>query len=100
LLGGALALVLLVKEAPVVLDAANRGNRVGRYLHQVQASLAGNLQSLEGRKNAHLFAVFVNDADFTRANSIVDADKGLCRTFVECDDLLQKSFLARLRSLP
>jgi len=32
-----------------------------------------------------LFAVFVDDADFAGANSIVDADKGLGRTFIECD---------------
>jgi len=32
-----------------------------------------------------LLAVFVNYADFARTNPIVDADKGLCRTFVECD---------------
>ncbi len=34
-LGGAFALFLLVEETAVVLDAADRGNRVGRYLHQV-----------------------------------------------------------------
>jgi hypothetical protein len=35
--------------------------------------------------NAELFAVFVDYADFARANPVVDADKRLCRTFVECD---------------
>jgi hypothetical protein len=32
-----------------------------------------------------LLAVFVDDANFARANPVVDADKGLCRTFVEYD---------------
>ena len=77
--------VLFVKEAAVVLNAADGRNRVGRDLDQVQATLAGDLQGLKGRQNAHLFAVFVDDADFARANPVVDADKGLCRTFVECD---------------
>ena len=98
-LGGALALFLLVEEAAVVLDAADRGNRVGRNLHQVQAALAGNLQRLKRRQNAQLFAVFVDDADFARANPVVDADKGLCRTFVECDGAPPKVAAARLRDL-
>ena len=32
-----------------------------------------------------MFAVFVDHADFAGANAIVDADKRLGRTFVECD---------------
>jgi hypothetical protein len=32
-----------------------------------------------------LFAVFVNHADFARPDAIVDADKRLGRTFIECD---------------
>jgi hypothetical protein len=32
-----------------------------------------------------LLAVFVDNANFARANPVVDADKGLCRTFVEYD---------------
>ena len=34
-LGSAFALFFLVEETAVVLDAADRGNRVWRYLHQV-----------------------------------------------------------------
>ena len=100
LLGGAFALFLLVEEAAVVLDAADRGNRVGRNLDQVEAALAGDLQRLKGRQDAQLFAVFVDDADFARANLLVDADKGLCRTFVECDGAPPKVAAARLRGLP
>ena len=84
--GGAFALFLLVEEAPVILDTADGWDGVGRNLDKVQTTLAGNSQRLEGRKDAELFAVFVDDADFARANSIVDANKGLCGTFVECDD--------------
>jgi hypothetical protein len=32
-----------------------------------------------------LFAVFVDDADFARANPVVNANEGLCRSFIECD---------------
>ena len=82
---GALALFLLVEETAVVLDAAHRGDGVGRDFDQIQAALACDLQRLKGRKNSKLFAVFVDDADFARANPVVDADKGLGRTFIECD---------------
>jgi hypothetical protein len=47
-----------------------------------------------------LLAVFVDYADFARAYLIVDANKGLCRTFVECDGAPPKVVPARLRNLP
>ena len=97
LLGGAFALFLLVEEAAVILDAADGRNRVGRNLDQVEAALAGDFERLKGGQNAQLFAVFVDDADFARANPVVDADKGLCRTFVECDGTPPKVVAARLR---
>jgi hypothetical protein len=43
-----------------------------------------------------LLAVFVDDADLARANPVVDADKGLSRTFVECDGAPPKVAAARL----
>jgi hypothetical protein len=52
LFGGPFALFLLVEEAAVVLDAADRGNRVSRNLYQVEASLAGDPQRLKRRQNA------------------------------------------------
>jgi hypothetical protein len=52
LFGGALAFFLLVEVAAVVLDAANRGNRVGGDLHQVETPLAGDLQRLKRRHDA------------------------------------------------
>jgi hypothetical protein len=79
----AVALVLLVKELPVILNAADGRLGRGRNFDQVQATLAGYLQSFKGRQNAELFTVFVNDADFTRANSVVNADKRLGRTLID-----------------
>jgi len=75
--GGAFALFLLVEEAAIVLNAADGGDRIGRNLDQVETAFAGDLQGLEGGQDAELFAVFVDDADLTCANSIVDADKRL-----------------------
>ena len=80
---GAFALFLLVEEAAVVLDAADGRNGVGRDFDQVETALAGDLQRFKGRQDAELFAVFVDHADFAGANAIVDADKGLGRTFIE-----------------
>jgi hypothetical protein len=95
-LGGAVTLFLLVEEATVILNAADWRNRVGGDLDQIQAALAGNPQSLKRRKNPKLFTVFVDDADFTRTNFLVDADKGLGRTFIECDGTPPKVAAARL----
>ena len=85
LASGALALFFFVEIAAVILNAADRRNCVGRNLNQVQATLASNLQRLKRRQDAELLAVFVDDADFACANTIVNADKGLGRTFIECD---------------
>ena len=63
-------------------------NGVGRNLDQVESALAGDFECFKWRQDAELFAVFVDYADFAGANAIVDADKGLCRTFVECDGTL------------
>ena len=81
--GGAVALVLLVEELSVVLDFADGRVRVGRDLNQVQGALAGDLESVEGRNDAKLFAVFVNDADFAGTDTVVGADEGLLRAFIE-----------------
>src|SRR3984957_15625442 len=79
----AVALVLFVKELAVILNAAYRRLGGRRNFHQVQPSLAGNLQSFEGRQDSELFTVFVDDADFTRANSVIGADKRLGRTLID-----------------
>ncbi len=80
-----LALFLLVQKAAVVLDTTDGRNGARRDFNEVEAALASDLQRLKGCKNAKLFAVFVDNADFARANPVVDADKGLSRTFIECD---------------
>jgi hypothetical protein len=99
-LGSAVALFLLVEEASVVLNAADRGNRVGRDLNQIQAALTSDPQRLKRRKYPKLFAVFVDDADFARTNLLIDADKGLGRTFIECDGAPPKVASARLPESP
>ncbi len=82
---GALALFFLVEKTAVVLDAAHRRDGGGRYFHEIKAALAGNLQRLERLKDSKLFAIFVDDANFARANAIVDADERLSCSFIESD---------------
>jgi hypothetical protein len=79
----AVALVLLVEELAVILNAADGWLGGGRNFYQVEATLAGYFKSFEGRQNSELFTVFVDDADFTRANSVVNADKRLGRTLID-----------------
>ncbi len=80
---GSIALVLLVKELAVILYAADGWLGGGRNFYQVEATLAGYFKSFEGRQNSELFTVFVDDADFTRANSVVNANKRLGRTLID-----------------
>ena len=96
---GPFALFLLVEEAAVILDAADWRNRIGGNLHQVETPFTGEFQRFKRRQNPQLLAVFVDYADFARAYLLVDANKGLCRTFVECDGAPPKVVPARLRNL-
>ncbi len=75
LAGGALTLFLLVEVAAIVLNTADRRNGVGRDLDQIQTALTGNFQGFERRQNTELFAVFVDDANFAGANTLVDTNK-------------------------
>ena len=77
------ALIFFVQIFAVILNAANRGHGVGRDLYQVEAAFAGNFESFKGWENAELFSIFVNDANFTRAYPIVDADKLFRRTLID-----------------
>jgi hypothetical protein len=79
----ALALVLLVQVLAVVLNAANGRDGVWRDLNQVQATFTGNFQGFKRGKDAELVAGFVDDADFTRADSFVNTDELLGRTLVD-----------------
>ena len=85
LLGRAVALFLLVEKASVILNATNGRNSVRRDFDEIESVLAGNLQGIKNCQNAELFTVFVNDANFTRANAVVDANKCFSGTFIECD---------------
>ena len=85
LAGGAITLFLFVQEAPVILDSADWGDSVGRDFNQIKPALPGDLQGLKGRQNSKLFAVLVNYADFACPDTVVDANKGLCCSFIECD---------------
>jgi hypothetical protein len=68
-------LFFFLEEATVILDAADRRDCVGRDFHQIEATLTGDLQRLEGRKNPHLLPIFVDHTDFTCTDFFVDADK-------------------------
>ena len=78
-----LALVFFVEEFAVILNAANRRHGVGRNLHQIETALAGDLEGFKRWKNAELFSIFVNYANFTRAYPIVDADELFRRTLID-----------------
>jgi hypothetical protein len=82
LTGSAVALVLLVKELPVVLNLADRGNSVRGDLYQVERALAGHLESVKRSHDAELFAIFVDDANLAGADAFVSADKRLGGTFI------------------
>jgi hypothetical protein len=77
------ALIFFVQILAVILNAADRRHGVRRDLYQVEAALAGNFESFKGWENAELFSIFVNDANFTRAYPIVDADKLFRRTLID-----------------
>jgi hypothetical protein len=78
-----IALILLVEELAVVLNLADRGNRVGRDLHKVQRFLAGHFESLKRSHYAKLFAIFVDDSDFAGADALISADEGFSGTFID-----------------
>jgi hypothetical protein len=86
LAGRSFALFLFVQIAAVILDPADWGDSGRRNLDEVEAAFAGDSQCFKGRQDSELDAIFVDDANFACADAVVDADKGFCRTFVECDD--------------
>ena len=80
---GAFALVLLVEIFAVVLDFADGRNGIGRNFYEVEGTFASHLESFEGRHDAKLFAVLVDNTDFACANAFVGADERLCGTFID-----------------
>ena len=91
---GTFALFLLVEEAAVILDSADRWHRSRRNFDEIEPTFARDFERFKGLEDSKLFAVFVDDADFARANPIVDADEGLSSTFIECDGTPPKACLA------
>ena len=83
LLGSAVALLFFVEEFPVVLNAANGGNSRGRNFHQVETALAGDLERFKRGEDAELLTVFVDHANFTGADSIIDTDELLRGTLID-----------------
>ena len=56
---------------------------MGEIFHQVEHALAGHFEGLEGRHDAELLAVLVDDANLARADSFVGADEGLGGTLID-----------------
>ena len=82
LAGGAFALVFLIQELAVVLDLADRRDGVRGDLYKIERLFAGHLERVEGRHDAKLLAVFVDDADLTGTDTLISADKGFCGTLI------------------
>src|SRR5262252_7039329 len=76
-LGLALALFLLVQKLPVIHDAANRRLRGRGDFYQVEVLFAGHLERFEGRHDANLLSFVSDHAHFSRANTLIHADKRL-----------------------
>ena len=83
LAGGAVGLVFFVEIFAVVLDLADGRDSVGGDFYKVEGALAGHFEGFEGRHDAELFAIFVDDADFTGADALIGADKGFCGTLID-----------------
>lgn len=79
---GAFGLVLLVKVLAIVLNAADGRDSIGRNLYEVEATFTGDFECVERGHDAHLFAIFVDDANLACANLFVGTDEALLRTFV------------------
>lgn len=76
LFGLALLLRLLILEAAVVKELADRRHRVRRDLDQIEITLPRHLQGLGGRHDAKLLSVLVDEADFRDSNGAIDARAG------------------------
>jgi len=73
LAGLPLLLGLLVLEAPVVEQPADRRDDVWGYFDQVDVLRLGQLERLEGRQDAKLFAILTDKSNLANADSLVDA---------------------------
>lgn len=69
----ALLLGLLVQELPVVEDPADRRNRVGCNLDQVEVGLLGDAQRLVDGDDADVLPIRADQAYFREPDLLVDA---------------------------
>jgi hypothetical protein len=63
-----LLLGLLVLEAAIVEQLADRRHGVCRHLHEIQVTLARHLQRLGSGDHAELLPIFIDKADLRNAN--------------------------------
>ena len=82
LTGSAVALVLLVEVLAVVLNAAHRRDGIWGNLYEVKGALTCNFESIERGHDAELFAIFIDYANFARADFFVGTDERLDGTLV------------------
>lgn len=82
LAGCPFAFVLFVEEFAVVLNLADWRNGVGGDLYEVEGTFACHLEGIKRRHDAKLFAVFIDNADFSGADTFVGADKRLRGAFI------------------
>lgn len=73
--GCSLALVFFIEVLAVILDTTDGRLSCWRDFDQIQTSFPCNPQSFEWLKNSQLLACFVDYADLSRANTIIDAYK-------------------------
>lgn len=81
--GGAFTLILLVEIFAVVLDLADGRNGIRGYLDQVERALSCQFQRFEGGHDAELFAVFIDNPDFTGTDTFVCTNEGLGGAFID-----------------
>jgi hypothetical protein len=73
LAGLPLLLGLLVLEAAIVEQPADRRDDIGGYLDQVEVLRLGQLERLEGRQDTELLAILADKSNLANADSLVDA---------------------------
>jgi len=84
LLSGLVALALFVEELSIILNATHRRDGSGRDLHQIEAFFFRQLYCFIQGKDAYLFTLGANYADFTSADTVIDADKTLVDLVLRC----------------
>jgi len=73
LAGLPLLLGLLVLEAAIVEQPADRRDDIGGYLDQIEVLRLGQLKRLEGRQDTELLAILADKSNLANADSLVDA---------------------------